>query len=47
LPTPAKVLSVDETFIKIDKSKYWLIVVVNEEVHVLAFELVDNRGKRI
>ena len=45
LPTPAKVLFVDETFIKIDRSKYWLIVVVNEEVHVLAFELVDNREK--
>jgi len=46
LPTPAKVLFVDETFIKTDKSKYWLIVVVNEEKRVLAWDIAKNRDSK-
>jgi transposase-like protein len=44
-PAVAKVLFVDETFLKINKAKYWLVVVVTEERRVLAFELVENRAK--
>lgn len=44
-PAVAKVLFVDETFMKINKVKYWLVVVVNEERRVLAFELVRDRKK--
>lgn len=45
LPAFAKVLFVDETFIKINRTKYWLVAVVNEARRVLAFELVNNRKK--
>ncbi|MHA1299160.1 MAG: DDE-type integrase/transposase/recombinase, partial [Candidatus Helarchaeota archaeon] len=45
LPAFAKVLFVDETFIKINKTKYWLVLVVNEDRRVLAFELVSDRKK--
>ncbi len=44
-PTTAKVLFVDETFMHIAKTKYWLVVVVSEDRHVLAFELVKDRKK--
>jgi transposase-like protein len=45
LPAFAKVLFADETFIKINKKKYWLVLVVNEDRRVLAFELVSDRKK--
>jgi len=42
-----KVLFVDESFMHINKNKakYWLVVVINEDRQVLAFELVSNRKK--
>ncbi|MHA1381091.1 MAG: hypothetical protein ACTSRG_22210 [Candidatus Helarchaeota archaeon] len=45
MPKFAKVLFVDETFIKINRTKCWLVLIINEDERVLVFELVRDRKK--
>ena len=44
-PKKAEVLFVDETWINIDKQTFYLIVVVNDQKEVLAWDLVKHRTK--
>ena len=43
LPVQGNIIFIDETFIKIMKKTWYLVVVVDEERHVLAWELVKKR----
>ncbi|MHA1372385.1 MAG: DDE-type integrase/transposase/recombinase [Promethearchaeota archaeon] len=44
-PKYARAIFVDETWIKIDRQVFYLIVVVNEKKEVLAWDLVKHRTK--
>jgi transposase-like protein len=42
-PTKAKAIFIDETWINISRKTWYLVVLLNEEGNVLAFELVKKR----
>lgn len=46
-PKKARAFFVDETWIQIDRSTFYLVVVVNDQKEVLAWDLVKHRTKAI